>query len=112
VPLNLSCRTSGNECTSDNQCCSGSCVDDGTGTDTDRCDGAASFCRQEGDICIADYQCCGATCDKADGAAVGTCDPSPAVSGVQSCNIAGMFRRCRCHRDCRQRGGQRVDQLC
>jgi hypothetical protein len=87
----LSCRTSGNECTSDNQCCSGSCVDDGTGTDTDRCDGAASFCRQEGDICVADYQCCGATCDKADGAAVGTCDPSPAVSGVQSCNIAGIL---------------------
>ncbi len=81
VPLNPSCRTSGNTCDSDAECCSQYCLDG-------ICDASPSYCTQNGDVCTADFECCGGYCSMDGEASVGTCALVPAT-GAGGCLSAG-----------------------
>jgi hypothetical protein len=87
--LNPTCKTAGNSCALDTDCCSGDCGANGT------CTLGGSYCIQPGDLCARDNDCCTGSCTIAAGAKVGTCDEPPAgpafctgVDGVV-CNDCG-----------------------
>jgi hypothetical protein len=65
-PLNPACRTAGNPCTANTECCSRYCSN---GT----CQLGASWCIQTGDACTQAESCCTGDCVVAAGATVGTC---------------------------------------
>ena len=77
VPLNTTCKTSGNGCSSSAECCSKLC-------NNGFCQIGSSFCTQNGDVCSTGSQCCGGLCNKASGATLGTCGAPPA--GATFCN--------------------------
>jgi hypothetical protein len=69
--LNGSCRTAGNECSTNDQCCSHLCK-------AGHCALGGSYCIQTGDACARGGDCCGGICNIAAGASLGTCDvPAP-----------------------------------
>ncbi len=81
APLNGSCKTSGNKCTTGGECCSKVCSGG-------VCLQQVSFCGQTGDICTNNVDCCGNSCVKQPNASVGICGVPPAPGGTQ-CDIAG-----------------------
>src|SRR5262252_7298654 len=83
VPLNTSCRTAGNQCSTDGQCCSHVCRNG-------VCEGAVSFCAQNGDVCASNFECCGGLCTKAQGATLGVCGV-PSAPGATGCTVAGQL---------------------
>ena len=71
IPLNTTCRTAGNACSTDDQCCSHLCKGGS-------CSLGGSYCIQTGDACVRGGDCCGGICNIAAGATLGTCDvPNP-----------------------------------
>jgi hypothetical protein len=64
--LNTSCKTAGNSCANNSECCSQLCQNGS-------CVLGASYCIQTGDVCARDEDCCGRSCSKAAGATIGTC---------------------------------------
>ncbi|HEY8073218.1 MAG TPA: hypothetical protein VIF62_03895 [Labilithrix sp.] len=66
APCVPTCKTAGNSCAMDNECCGGFC-------NMGVCGSASSTCTQVGDVCIVDAECCGGVCNKAAGATFGTC---------------------------------------
>jgi hypothetical protein len=81
VPLNATCRTSGNTCAAHGDCCSKFC-------NNGVCGSQPSFCTQTGDICSSDAECCGGACNKAAGASIGTCQVV-AANGASGCTVSG-----------------------
>ncbi len=81
APLNPGCLTSGNTCTTNNDCCSDFCSNG-------QCSSRPSFCTQTDDVCAEDTECCAGICSKQSGAALGTCT-EPGAPGTTGCLIAG-----------------------
>jgi hypothetical protein len=86
------CKTAGNACASNADCCNGTCVTIATdgGTPTGQCAAPSqvSYCVQVGDICTHDSDCCTGVCTLGVGLTVGTCtaiNTSCAVDGT-ACN--------------------------
>jgi hypothetical protein len=82
VPLNGSCKTSGNACTTNGECCSKVC-------NGGICLAQVSFCAQTGDICQQNSECCGNVCTKTGSNPYGVCGVPPAPGGTM-CDIAGI----------------------
>jgi hypothetical protein len=97
-PLNASCKTSGNPCAANGDCCSKFC-------NGGVCNSQPSFCTQDGDVCSTDLECCGGACTKAAGATLGTCGAVTAP-GTTGCTPAGQS--CGAGTD----GGVQCDQSC
>lgn len=81
TPLSGSCKTAGNTCSTNTDCCSHLCSNG-------NCSAKPSFCSQTGDVCGADTECCTGICGKASGATLGLCKPASAP-GTTGCLIAG-----------------------
>ena len=75
--LNTTCKTGGNACGGNAECCSKLCQN---GT----CFLGVSFCIQNGDACAHPADCCGGTCNIAAGGTLGTC--SAPTGGATFCN--------------------------
>src|SRR6185503_11443826 len=70
-PLSGSCRTAGNACTANTDCCSKLCK-------AGVCDLGSSFCAQNGEVCSNPRDCCGGLCNVAAGGTLGRCEtPMP-----------------------------------
>ncbi len=82
-PLNPGCKTAGNACTMDTDCCSQKC--DLT-THTCATPSSISYCTQVGDICFHDNECCTGVCSIANGATAGTC-----ANITTSCKVDGLI---------------------
>jgi hypothetical protein len=72
--LNPSCKTAGNACQSGEDCCSKTCGENGT------CTLGVSYCIQPGDVCARDNDCCTGDCTVPEGATLGLCADPPAGS--------------------------------
>jgi hypothetical protein len=83
-PLSTTCRTSGNPCTTGDQCCSKLC-------NAGVCSDGVSFCTQTGDVCAENGDCCGGNCTKAAGAALGTCGETAGAPGATECLSKGSI---------------------
>lgn len=81
IPLNSGCKTAGNECGANAECCSKFCVNG-------RCSGQPSFCTQLGDACINDFECCTGICNKQASDPAGIC-AEPIAPGATGCLAAG-----------------------
>jgi hypothetical protein len=75
--LNLTCKTAGNSCADNTECCSTLCKDG-------KCELAASFCIQKGDLCARSEDCCTAVCTIAAGKTTGVCGDPP--TGAAFCS--------------------------
>jgi hypothetical protein len=82
TPLNTTCKTAGNDCATDGDCCNKSCVSGKCASPS-----SISYCTQTGDICYADGDCCSAICQKAGGATAGVCAAVPGAS----CEVDGTL---------------------
>lgn len=82
APLNSGCKTAGNACTMDLDCCSGKCD---PRTMTCAAPSTVSYCTQPGDICFHDNECCTGVCAIASGSNVGTC-----ANITTSCKVDGL----------------------
>jgi hypothetical protein len=91
MPLNTSCKTAGNSCAADGDCCSMLCANE-------VCQLASSFCSQQGDACARGDQCCSGVCAIAEGALLGMCAPPPSAptncGGVQGTVCSGCGDCC------------------
>lgn len=83
-PLNPGCRTAGNPCAADTECCSSFC-------NGGVCSARPSFCTQVGDACARNTDCCSGTCTIAGGATLGVCGAVPSVPGSPNCAPAGTL---------------------
>ncbi len=83
-PLSTTCRTSGNPCTTGDQCCSKLC-------NGGICSDGVSFCVQTGDACATNADCCGGNCTKAAGAALGVCGETASAPGATECLPKGTI---------------------
>ena len=85
-PLNTACKTSGDACTGNAECCSQLCT-------SGRCSIASSFCIQNGDTCTQGPDCCGGVCAVAAGqSSCGTCGAPPRAPA--SCRRGRGRARC------------------
>jgi len=82
-PCTPACRTAGNPCAKDADCCGGFC-------NGGLCSSRGSFCTQTGDVCSTDFECCGGACTKAAGATLGICGLTSAP-GVPGCSPSGAL---------------------
>jgi hypothetical protein len=95
-PLNTACKTAGNDCSANDDCCSKLCQNG-------KCTLASSFCIQPGDVCSNSVDCCSGTCNITQGATLGTCGAPP--TGSSYCNggldgtVCGACNDC-CSRLC------------
>jgi hypothetical protein len=64
------CQTAGEPCTGHHECCTGICVDPGTGVDACQ---AVTGCRPIGEVCTDSSDCCSADCQAEAGATVKRC---------------------------------------
>jgi hypothetical protein len=89
TPLNANCKTDGNPCTANGECCGAFCNSGGT------C-GNGSWCVINGNSCAHDGECCGGICTIPAGGTIGTCgQPNPGATNCTAgidgspCNTCG-----------------------
>ncbi|MBI5532161.1 MAG: hypothetical protein HY898_05580 [Deltaproteobacteria bacterium] len=82
TPLNPECKTVGNECAANAECCSKFCLNG-------HCSGQPSFCTQVGEACITDFECCTGICTKQGTDNIGLCT-QPTAPGATGCLAAGI----------------------
>ncbi|HEY8073219.1 MAG TPA: hypothetical protein VIF62_03900 [Labilithrix sp.] len=82
APCTPSCRTTGNSCAVNGDCCSNFC-------NSGVCS-QVSFCTQNGDVCASDNDCCGGACNKPAGSPFGTCG-TVSATGAGNCTPSGVL---------------------
>jgi hypothetical protein len=76
-PVTAECQTIGEPCTGFHECCSGVCADPGIGTTICQ---YPSGCRSIGEVCLVDDDCCGALCQPEGSTGLNRCE-KPANPG-------------------------------
>ncbi len=75
------CLPDGRMCTSDDECCTGVCMDGTCGASSTMDGGTTPMCLADGAVCATPDQCCSGICTDADGDGVLTCNEMCVADG-------------------------------